>query len=143
LIQNFEVTSETVEDPQKALKDLLLNNQAALNDFLFKRVEEFKTDFKEKHGLELDFSEDACAKIVELAVNEDRSTNSICEQLFKDYEHGLKIVSRNSGKTHFLITAEAVDNPDGELSKWVVESIKGKEAITEDNPESESEDEKA
>lgn len=140
LIQNFEVTTETVENPQKALKDLLLHNQAALNDFLFKRVEEFTSDFKEKHGLELEFSEDACAKIVELAVNQDRSTSSICEQLFKDYEHGLKIVSRNSGKTRFLITENAVDNPDGELSKWVVESIKGKETLAEDKPESEPEE---
>jgi ATP-dependent protease Clp ATPase subunit len=143
LIQNFEVTDKTVENPQEALKDILLNNQAALNDFLFKRVAEFIADFKEKHGLDLEFSEDACTKIVELAVNEDRSTSSICEQLFKDYEHGLKIVSRNSGKTHFLITADAVDNPDGELSKWVVESIKGKGATAEEKPESEPEEEKA
>lgn len=128
LIQNFEVNTETVANPHKALKDLLLHNQAALNDFLFKRVEEFKKDFREKHGLELEFSEDACAKIVELAVNEDRSTSSICEQLFKDYEHGLKIVSRNTGQTRYLITKAAVENPDGELSKWVVESIKGKES---------------
>jgi ATP-dependent Clp protease ATP-binding subunit ClpX len=139
LIKSFEVTSETVENPHNALKELLLHNQEALNEFLFKRVEEFNADFKEKHGLELDFTEAACAKIVELAVNQDRSTNSICEQLFKDYEHGLKIVNRNSGKTKFLITGEAVDDPDGELSKWVVESIKGKEAadgaITEGNQE--------
>lgn len=127
LIRNFEVTSETVQDPAKALTDLLMNNQEALNDFLFKRVEEFKADFMEKHGLNLEFSEEACSKIVEIAVKEDRSTSSVCEQLFKDYEHGLKIVSRNSGKNHFLITAQAVDNPDQELSKWVVQSFKDKE----------------
>ena len=132
LIKNFEVTSETVENPQQAIKDILLNNQEALNDFLFKRVEAFKKDFQETHSLELEFSKEACTKIVDLAVSEDRSTRSICEQLFKDYEHGLKIVSRNSGQTSFLITAEAVDNPDGELSKWVVESIKGNDAIAQD-----------
>jgi ATP-dependent Clp protease ATP-binding subunit ClpX len=134
LIANFDVNIDTVQDPRQAIKDLLLNNQAALNDFLFKRVEEFKNDFKEQQGLELDFTKEACAKIVDMAVNQDKSTSSICEQLFKDYEHGLKIVSRNSGQTKFLITPEAVDNPDGELSKWVVESIKGKEAIEPDKP---------
>ncbi|MCZ6671457.1 MAG: AAA family ATPase [Verrucomicrobia bacterium] len=135
LIHNFEVTTDTVKEPHKALKDLLLNNPEALNEFLFKRVEEFKTEFHDKHGLDLDFAEDACAKIVELAVKEDRSTSSICEQLFKDYEHGLKIVGRNTGQTRFLITLEAVDNPDAELSKWVVESIKGKEDSTKDKAE--------
>lgn len=138
-IKNFEVDSDTIEDPHKALTDLLLNNKAALNEFLFKRVEEFKVEFKDQHGLELDFSSEACAKIVEMAVLEDRSTSSICEHLFKDFEHGLKIISRNSGQTSFLINAEAVDDPDGELSKWVVESIKGKDAPTLDEPEAEKE----
>ena len=128
LIHNFEVTTDTVKEPNKALADLLMNNQEALNDFLFKRVEEFKTDFLEKHGLNLEFSEEACARIVEIAVKEDKSTSSVCEQLFKDYEHGLKIVSRNTGQSHFLLTADAVENPDQELSKWVVESFKAKEA---------------
>ncbi len=127
-IKNFEVNSDTIENPNKALTDLLLNNKAALNEFLFKRVEEFKKQFKETHELDLEFSNEACAKIVEMALSQDRSTSSICEHLFKDYEHGLKIISRNSGKTHFLIDAAAVEDPDGELSKWVIESIKSQES---------------
>jgi ATP-dependent Clp protease ATP-binding subunit ClpX len=127
-IKNFEVNSDTIENPNKALTDLLLNNKAALNEFLFKRVEEFKKQFKETHELDLEFSDEACAKIVEMALSQDRSTSSICEHLFKDYEHGLKIISRNSGKTHFLIDAAAVEDPDGELSKWVIESIKSQES---------------
>lgn len=138
-ITNFEVNSDTIADPQKALTDLLLNNKAALNEFLFKRVEEFKVEFKDNHGLELEFSADACTKIVEMAVLEDRSTSSICEHLFKDYEHGLKIINRNSGQTRFLINAEAVDDPDGELSKWVVESIKGQDADALEEPNEEKE----
>ncbi len=126
LIHNFEVTTETVEDPTKALADLLMHNREALNEFLFKRVEAFQRNFRQKHGLEIEFSKEACEKLVAKAVDEDRSTNSLCEQLFKDYEHGLKIVARNSGKTRFLITPEAVENPDAELSKWVVESFKQK-----------------
>ncbi len=127
-IKNFEVNSDTIENPNKALTDLLLNNKATLNEFLFKRVEEFKKQFKETHELDLEFSDEACAKIVEMALSQDRSTSSICEHLFKDYEHGLKIISRNSGKTHFLIDAAAVEDPDGELSKWVIESIKSQES---------------
>ena len=126
LIHNFEVTTETVKDPHKALADLLMHNQEALNDFLIKRVEEFQRNFRQNHGLEIEFSKEACEKLVAKAVDEDRSTNSLCEQLFKDYQHGLKIVARNSGQTRFLITHEAVENPDAELSKWVVESFKHK-----------------
>ena len=128
LIHNFEVTTKTVVDPNKALADLLMNNPEALNVFLFKRVEEFQRNFRRKHGLEIEFTKEACEMLVAKAVDEDRSTNSLCEQLFKDYEHGLKIVARNSGKTRFLITPEAVENPDAELSKWVVESFKQKES---------------
>ncbi len=127
LIKNFDVNAETIKDPNKALTELLAKNESSQNEFLLKRVEEFKIHFNDMHGLELDFTEEACAKIVDLAIKEDRSTNSICEQLFKDYEHGLKIVNRNSGQSTFLISSDAVDDPDGELSKWVVESIKGKD----------------
>ncbi|MDA0348296.1 MAG: AAA family ATPase [Verrucomicrobia bacterium] len=133
LINNFDVDAETIKDPRKALTELLNDNEGSQNEFLLKRVEEFKTHFQDMHGLELTFTEEACSKIVDLAIEADRSTNSICEQLFKDYEHGLKIVNRNSAQSTFLITAEAVEDPDGELSKWVVESIKGK-----DEPEPES-----
>ncbi len=127
-ISNFEVTDETVKDPQSALKDLLHKNKDALNEFLYKRVAEFRNHYHESHDLDLDFTEEACARIVDLAVEQDRSTSSICEHLFKDYEHGLKIVSRNTGQSQFQITAAAVEDPDGELSKWVVESFKTKEA---------------
>jgi len=132
-IKDFEVNTETVEDPVSALKNILLNNKEALNDFLFKRVQEFREQFMEDHGIELDFSADACEKIVELAIQEDKSTNSICERLFKDYEHGLKIVSRNTGRNRFTITGESVANPDAELSKWVVESFREKELADSQN----------
>jgi len=126
-IKNFEVDTDTVEDPVNSLKNLLLQNQDALSEFLFKRVDEFREQFLEDHDIELEFSGDACEKIVEMAVKEDKSTKSICEHLFKDYEHGLQIVSRNTGRKRFTINAQAVENPDAELSKWVVDSFREKE----------------
>jgi hypothetical protein len=42
---------------------------------------------------------------------------------FRDYQHGLKIVARNTGQESFTITRAAAEDPDAELSKWVVESF--------------------
>lgn len=43
---------------------------------------------------------------------------------FRDYAHGLAIVSRNTGAEEFPITKEAVENPDKYLSDLVVNSFK-------------------
>ena len=48
----------------------------------------------------------------------------LCESLFKDYEFGLGLIRRNSGRTEFLIPAGAVDAPDRVLSQWVVASYR-------------------
>jgi len=42
--------------------------------------------------------------------------------MFHDYEHGLSLVRRNTGKASFVITRDVVDNPDGVLSDWIRES---------------------
>ena len=47
---------------------------------------------------------------------------------FSDFEHGLGIISQRTGKREFIIDKKVIDDPDGELSRWVVESFdKGKD----------------
>jgi hypothetical protein len=47
-----------------------------------------------------------------------------CERAFKDYQFGLTLIKRNSGRTEFFLPARAVDDPDGVLSEWVVGSYR-------------------
>ena len=47
---------------------------------------------------------------------------------FKDFEHGLGIISQRTGKRSFVIEKKVIDDPDKELSRWVVESFGQSEA---------------
>ena len=51
----------------------------------------------------------------------------LCESLFKDYQFGLGLISRNSGQSEFVIPVDAVEAPDRVLSQWVVASYRTKE----------------
>jgi len=46
----------------------------------------------------------------------------LCAHLFKDYQFGLNLVKKNTGRKEFVLNAEAVDAPDKFLSDLVVQS---------------------
>ena len=48
-----------------------------------------------------------------------------CNTLFKDYQFGLKLIQKNTGRRNdFQITSEAVVDPDTYLSSMVVNSYR-------------------
>jgi len=46
----------------------------------------------------------------------------LCAHLFKDYQFGLSLIKKNTGRTKFVLNAEAIDAPDKFLSELVVQS---------------------
>ena len=70
----------------------------------------------------LRFEDEAVTRLLDLAAEKNIPVRDLCESLFKDYEFGLGLIRRNSGRSEFLIPAEAVDAPDRVLSQWVVAS---------------------
>ena len=61
--------------------------------------------------------------VVKEASEQNRSVLALCEKKFKDFEHGLKIISQRTGKNSFNVDKKVIDDPDKELSRWVVESF--------------------
>ena len=49
--------------------------------------------------------------------------------LFKDFEHGLAIVARNTGEKSFKIGSSCIKNPDAFLSDLVVKSFKKDDTV--------------
>jgi hypothetical protein len=56
--------------------------------------------------------------------------------LFKDYQFGLQLIRKNSGRREFVIPRRAVDDPDAVLSEWVVESYRQTRANEAGSPTS-------
>ncbi len=127
-IQNLTITRETVLNPEKALRELLASNVSQQNAVLARDVQQFAERFQAEHNLTLKFTDEAVAKLIQLSLDEGKTIRGLCERRFHDFHHGLKLIARNTGRTEFTITPETIDDPDQELSRWVVESFRPKES---------------
>ena len=118
-LKHFEVTEEMIENPSEYLEKLKEQNAHLQEDVLRADIKRFVTSFEKQHGFKLEFKPSAQKVLVKEAIQSDCSIQSLCSEKFKDFEHGLSIIHRNTGQTVFKIGKLAVQNPDRELSKWV------------------------
>lgn len=125
-ITTFEVSTETIKTPTQNLKALLTKNKHLQESFLKEDLNKFTYEFEKEHNLSLEFDPEATQTLLEISIDEDKTIRAICEERFKDFQHGLQIIHKNNGKRHFLITKKAVINPDKEISNWIVESLEKK-----------------
>ena len=127
-IRKFSVDGDLIADPKSSLASLLEENRDQLDDSMLEDVDRFVVNFKRDFGYELKFRKPAKVAVVKQAMSSNRSVRAICEKKFSDFEHGLGIISQRTGKREFIIDKKVIDDPDGELSRWVVESFdKGKD----------------
>jgi ATP-dependent Clp protease ATP-binding subunit ClpX len=121
-IKAFEISTATLGNPREALNALLKNNLSAQRGVLREEVARFAARFQGEHGLALEFDDDAVDAVVAISVATDKTIRAICEERFHNFQHGLKLVSRNTSRTNFTITKAVVEAPDKMLSQWIVDS---------------------
>jgi len=97
-------------------------------------------DFHEKHGIRITITEEAVKLLGAEAADQARSVLQLCQQRFKDYQFGLKLIERNTGKDEFELGQDAVKDADQFLSDRVVKSYadagaakKGEMRLTEED----------
>ena len=127
-IRNFAVSARTVDHPKESLAELLEQNRDQLDESMLADVDRFTDDFKREHGFLLRMRKPAKVALVKIALKENRSVRAVCEKKFSDYEHGLGIISQRTGKKEFVIEKKTIDDPDKELSRWVVDSFGSKKS---------------
>ncbi len=134
-IKSFEVTTDTLENPDAALKALIVENHHLQDEVWKADLERFAESFRNAHGFSLSFEDEAAEVIITTATECDKAIRTICEDMFKDYQHGLQIIHRNTGRDAFTINKAAAENPDKELSQWVVASFKEIDTETDSTQE--------
>ena len=127
-IKSFELDTQTVDSPKESLKKTLSENIGLRHSAMLEDLTRFREEFLARTGYALNLDDKAKSAIIGKAVEEDKSLMTVCENVFKDFEHGLAIVSRNTGKSEFDITEQAITDTDKFLSDLVVKSFKEKEA---------------
>jgi ATP-dependent Clp protease ATP-binding subunit ClpX len=123
-IKSFRIDRATVAQPSEALRILLRLNAAQQRDVLKADVAAFAARFQKDHGFELAFDDSAIERLIELSLATDKTIRALCEEKFRDFHHGLKLVARDGEPRRFAITRDVVDAPDKVLSRWVVDRFK-------------------
>src|SRR6516165_4414802 len=120
-VRRLDVNLELVREPARTLKrimDLALE-EAELNQA--EMVRQFASVFSQKHGVRFEIEEPAVAKIVERARKLGTNVSDYCNNLFKDYPYGLKLLRDRNSNLSFAVPVSALDDPDKFLSDRVVE----------------------
>jgi endopeptidase Clp ATP-binding regulatory subunit ClpX len=86
-----------------------------------RQVEEFGREFYRRNGIRLRFDDLAMNRVIEMSLNEGVRGEVICSRLLKDYEHGMKLIRDKLGRREFLITEEAIEDPEGYLNRVIRE----------------------
>lgn len=122
-VKTFEVTTDTIQQPEKMLVELIVKHQDAQKGLLMEEIIKFADRFEQEHDLRLTFNESACEALVTESIEKDTTIRALCEHKFRDYQHGLVIIARQTSKRDFILTHEHVEAPDKTLSRMIVESM--------------------
>ncbi len=123
-VTSFTVDEALVGTPALALEKLLESGHAEKERSMAAIVGQFAERFRTQHGIAIAFEAGTAAGLVERAIRDGLGVRELCESLFKDYQFGLQLIRKNSGRREFTIPPRAIDDPDAVLSEWVVESYR-------------------
>lgn len=121
-LSQLRVSAELVKEPKRVLERLMTEGHKQEEAAMRQEVQQFADRFQREHGIELAFDESAVQRLVERAQTEHMTTTELCAHLFKDYQFGLSLIQKNTGRKSFALNGAAVDAPDKFLSELVVTS---------------------
>lgn len=127
-LAELEVDGELVDEPDQTLANLLEKAGPVGDSRVIGEIAAFRRKFEQEHGVRLTFENDAVACLGDIAEDRGQSVLRLCEDLFRDYQFGLKLIQRNTGRDTFAIPAEALADPDKYLSGLVVASYREEES---------------
>ncbi|MGI8431541.1 MAG: AAA family ATPase [Chthoniobacterales bacterium] len=121
-LTQLRVTEELVREPAKVLERLLAEGHQQERAGLRHDAQMFADQFSGEHAVEFVFDESAQQRLVERAEAERMKMSDLCAHLFKDFQFGLSLIRKNTGRTRFVLDASAVEAPDKFLSDLVLQS---------------------
>lgn len=121
-IRKFKINRDVIDHPQLVLNELMQTHQTVRLHINSPEVEKFAKDFLNRHGMHMHFTEDAINLICHRAESTGVPTVEFCAELLQSYEHGLKLIAQNTGRTKFEVGTEVVENPRATLERWIRDS---------------------
>ncbi len=121
-IKELTIDVDALDQPKALLEKLFSENESAQRDNLRKEVGLFAERFAGTSGLTLDFTPEAVEALVNESLASGKTVRGLCEDKFRDYEFGLKLINKNTGQQRFTVNHDTVEKAVEEISRWVRES---------------------
>src|SRR5689334_20649240 len=121
-LSQLRVTAELVREPKRVLDRLMAEGEKHEAEMMEDAARQWAVAFGQEHGIEIVFDDSALRRLVERSHSERMTMRDLCAHLFKDYQFGLNLVKTNTGRSKFVLGADAVGTPDRCLSELVVQS---------------------
>ncbi|MCP5551812.1 MAG: AAA family ATPase [Akkermansiaceae bacterium] len=136
-VTELKIDGALIDDPAASLEKYRAAAAASPGDA--KTVADlgaFRRQFFDEHGVQLAFDPEAVVAIGRLAEQRRQSALAVCQDLFRDYQFGLRLIQKNTGQKSFTLPKAAIDDPDRHLSGLVVASYSefSKESSTSARP---------
>ncbi len=126
-VRELNVDVEFLENPTAILEHYRKLGSQITAEQAGEEVALFAAEFERQHGVALVFDAAAVAAIGEKSSEKRTSILQTCTLLFKDFQFGLKLIQKNTGRREFNITAQTIEDPDAFLSDIVVRSYRDAE----------------
>jgi ATP-dependent Clp protease ATP-binding subunit ClpX len=120
-VRKLNVDLGLVKDPAATVRRLLEKAYAEVELLQSEMVRQFATVFSQKYGVNFQIQEAAISKIVESSRQVGKNVTEYCQDLFKDYPYGLKLLRDRDANLTFTVPVEALDDADKFLSERVVD----------------------
>ena len=82
-------------------------------------VRDFESTFGDKKKIQVRFAEDAVDEILNRAITEGTSVATTCGRVSADYDYALKLIMDKSGQREFILTREAIEDPEGYINDLI------------------------
>lgn len=104
-VKKLTVDMELINSPDTVLEKLVVDDG----------IKKFQKEFLIDHGIYLNFDDNAFSKIAEKSKSQNKKVRDLCDELFRDYFHGIRLMKLES----FTVPGDAVDNPKGFLDEYI------------------------
>ncbi len=118
-VRAFVVDASLVANPKAALQKVLDDPESHLLSYHRRHVHLCAEAFEARYHIRLVFDDDAETHLCQLAVERGTTPRELCQDLFKDYEHGLALIDGEGETLTFRVTREVIENPAKALEDWI------------------------
>ena len=87
-------------------------------------LKSYEREFFLKWGIEITLDQSAVNYITAEALRKEVSPQFLCEQIFRNYEHGLRLIEEKTGQKRFILDKDAILDSEKFLNHLIQESFR-------------------